>query len=267
MASLLGEVDTNVPSIRGSFKGKAIKNESRRKVRVLSPPLREMPKKKSKQAHPSELLDTPPLSLQDEADHYFPTADQDDVPMSDPLPSSPVAKAVERKGQTMIKVEEDDDDAMEISQVVGDHKVQVASVNISGARPAPKVIKKPPYPSPESSSPTRPTSDAIDPSTWNDVNSRLNVVNSPASQSTSFGKVQSEDVVEEDGSIRFFWTDYTEVNGNLCLFGKAKNKTTGSFVSAFVKVENILRKLYFLPRSYLKGGPYLPIRLRFTMIY
>ena len=203
--------------------------------------------------NPNELLDTPPSSFRDNDNDYFSTADQDDVPMSDPLPSSPVAKAVERKGQVAVKVEEEDDDAMEISQVVGDHKVQAASVNISGARPAPKIIKKPPYPSLASSSPTRPTSDAIDPSTWNDVNSRLNVVSSPASQSAGFGKVQCEDVIEEDGSIRFFWTDYTEVNGNLCLFGKAKIKSTGTFVSTFVKVENILRKLYFLPRTHLKG--------------
>ena len=253
MASLLGEVDTNVPSLRAPIHGKAVKSESRRKVRVLSPPLRELPKRKSPMTNPSELLDTPPMAFGDDADDYFPTIDQDDVPMSDPLPSSPVAKAVERKGQVAVKVEEEDEDAMEISQVVGDHKVQTTSINISGARPAPKIIKKPPYPSPESSSPPRPTSNAIDPSMWNDVNSRLNVVSSPASQSTGFGKVPCEDVVEEDGSIRFFWTDYTEVNGNLCLFGKAKNKSNGTFVSAFVKVENILRKLYFLPRVHLKG--------------
>jgi DNA polymerase alpha subunit A len=47
-----------------------------------------------------------------------------------------------------------------------------------------------------------------------------------------------------------FWTDYSEVNGSLCLFGKVQDKKTGSFVSCFVKVDNILRKLFFLPREY-----------------
>ena len=47
-----------------------------------------------------------------------------------------------------------------------------------------------------------------------------------------------------------FWTDYTEVNGSLCLFGKVRDKRSGSYVSAFIKIDNILRKLYFLPRSY-----------------
>lgn len=46
-----------------------------------------------------------------------------------------------------------------------------------------------------------------------------------------------------------FWTDYTEVNGSLCLFGKVKNRSTGDFVSCFLKVDNILRKLFFLPRG------------------
>jgi hypothetical protein len=34
----------------------------------------------------------------------------------------------------------------------------------------------------------------------------------------------AQDVVEDDGSLRIFWLDYTEVNGSLCLFGKVKNK-------------------------------------------
>ena len=47
-----------------------------------------------------------------------------------------------------------------------------------------------------------------------------------------------------------FWLDYLEVNGCLCLFGKVKSKSTGQYVSAFVKIDNILRKLYFLPREF-----------------
>ena len=47
-----------------------------------------------------------------------------------------------------------------------------------------------------------------------------------------------------------FWTDYTEINGSLCLFGKVKDKSSGNFASAFVKIDNILRKLYFLPREH-----------------
>ena len=62
--------------------------------------------------------------------------------------------------------------------------------------------------------------------------------------------MKPQDAVEEDVSLRFFWLDYTDVNGSLCLFGKVKHKTTGQYLSAFVKVDNILRKLYFLPRQH-----------------
>ena len=185
-------------------------------------------------------------------DNALPQAFDDfDVPMSDPLPSSPTTKAVERKGQQNIKPEEEEeDDIMEIAQVAGDRNIKTASVNMSGSRPAPKVIRNQPYPSPESSSPTRPPADAVDPSTWNDVTSKLNVLSSQGAESSGYGKIDVQNVVEGDGSLRMFWTDFTEVNGSLCLFGKIKDKKSGANVSAFVKVDNILRKLFFLPRSH-----------------
>ena len=251
MADLLGEMDNNIPSRRPALSSKSIKTENRRKVRVLSPPIEATPKPRSNKSTAAAALSTPPQDSWNDDEGYLPPLD-DDVAMSDPAPapSSPIAKAVERKGQTAIKVEEEDDDYMEISQAVGDNNIKRASINISGSRPAPKILKKANYPTPESSSPTRPTAEEVDPSAWNNVTSKLNVLSSPAQETTSFGKLKIEDATEDDGSVRMFWTDYTEVNGSLCLFGKVKDKTTGQYVSAFVKVDNILRKLYFLPREY-----------------
>jgi DNA polymerase alpha subunit A len=92
--------------------------------------------------------------------------------------------------------------------------------------------------------------DGVDAS-WNAVTEKLNVVsNCLANDSRTFGKLDYKNAIEEDGSLRMFWTDYTEVNSSLCLFGKVQNKRNGSFVSCFVKVDNILRKLFFLPRTY-----------------
>ena len=176
--------------------------------------------------------------------------DDYDAPMSDPLPSSPTSKAVERKSQQSLKQEDEDDDIMEVAQVAGDRNVKIASVNISGSRPAPKIPKDIPYPSPENSSPARPPADTIDPSVWNDVTSKLNVLSSQGSETSSYGKIDLQNFLEGDGSLRMFWTDYTEVNGSLCLFGKVKDKHSGSYASTFMKVDNILRKLYFLPRAY-----------------
>lgn len=227
-----------------------VKNESRRKTRVLSPPIsenRQSTNNKSKGNSDAYMPDTPPAENAFD-DDPLPTMD-DDVAMSDPpLQSSPVVKAVERKSQPMVKIEEEDD-LMEVAQPIGRTGIASASINMSGKRPVAK-ISKPDYPTPASSSPPRPAAAAIDASSWNEVTNKLNVMSSPApALTTSVGKLKPEAVLEEDGSLRMFWIDYTEVNGSLCLFGKVKDKNTGSFASCFVKVDNILRKLYFLPRE------------------
>jgi DNA polymerase alpha subunit A len=191
---------------------------------------------------------TPPVDRDYGDDEFMIGMDDGDMMVNDPLPSSPVTKAVERKSHATIKVEdEDEEDFMEVAQADG---IATASVNMSGSRPVPKIMKTEAYPSPASSSPTRPPTLEVDASSWNNVTDRLNVMNSSQlAETPSLGKLDHVDAIEEDGSLRMFWTDYTEVNGSLCLFGKVKNKKTGSFVSCFVRVDNILRKLFFLPRQ------------------
>lgn len=171
-----------------------------------------------------------------------------DVPMSDPAPSSPAAKVAQRKAQIKKepKEDEDEEDMMEVAHASA---VNTASVNMTGARPVKKLIKSEALPTPAVSSPLKPTQTDVDSSSWNALTDKLNVVSSPATESRTVGKIDHNDAVEQDGSLNFFWTDYTEVNGCLCLFGKVLNKKTRQYVSCFVKVDNILRKLYFLPRQ------------------
>ncbi|KAI1944151.1 DNA-directed DNA polymerase alpha catalytic subunit pol1 [Ophidiomyces ophidiicola] len=256
MADLLGEVDTNAAQSRAPAK-KSVKSETRRKVRIISPPrgIEKTPKRSlQKEDIPpaSDLHGKSEMDFRDEG----PLLGDEDVPMSDPLPSSPVAKAVERKSSSLkreeVKAEDiDDDDLMAIAEATGHNEADSARVNISGKRPAPqKEIGESVYPSPALSSPPKIHSDAIDPSSWTDVTRKLNVLSSPAPDTHTFGKLRAQDAVEEDDSLNFFWMDYTEINGSLCLFGKVKDKRSRRFVSAFVKVDNILRKLYFLPRQY-----------------
>jgi DNA polymerase alpha subunit A len=226
---------------------KSLRAQDRRKVRPLSPPVEEVQQHTAKRVkiQESRTAHTPAFDFRDDGDftHSF---DDDEMPM-DPQPSSPIAKAVERKAQVTIKAEEEEEDMMEVAQADG---ILAASVNMSGTRPVPKVIKPDPYPSPASSSPTRAPVDSIDASAWNDVTQKLNIISNNPSETRSFGKLDYKDAIEEDGSLRMFWTDYTEVNGSLCLFGKVQDKRNGTFVSCFVKVDNILRKLFFLPRTY-----------------
>jgi DNA polymerase alpha subunit A len=254
LEDLLGEVDVNVNSRRLPPRTKPVKDESRRKIRILSPPLPSAKPSGSRvdSSQAAFLENTPPADNGD--DHYVAPMD-DDMIMSDPMPSSPVAKAMERKAQPMIKVEEEEEDLMEIAQPVGHSASAGASVNMSGSRPAPK-IKKSQYPTPGSSSPAGPISrNDIDASAWTTVTDKLNVLSSPApAQTSTIGKLQPKNAIEEDGSLRMFWIDYTEVNGSLCLFGKVKDKSTGNYVSCFAKIDNVLRKLFFLPREYRQKG-------------
>ena len=251
MADLLGEVDVNIPS---RLPLKTVKTESRRKTRVLSPPIHREKDSSLPQAtkynKTTPALNTPPREDDyDDGNAFMGGTDDDALPICDPIPSSPAANAAERKGQHLMKVEEDEDDEMmEVAQAVGDHKIKTKNINISGSRPATRVPEAPAYPSPASSSPTRLPMSDIDASAWTDVTSKLNVISSQ--ETTSFGKLDIDDALEHDNTLHMFWTDYTEINGSLCLFGKVKDKKSGTYISAFIKVDNILRKLYFLPRTY-----------------
>ena len=56
-------------------------------------------------------------------------------------------------------------------------------------------------------------------------------------------------VLEEDGSLRFFWLDYLEHDGRLFFVGKTQDKQTSAWVSCCVTVENLKRNLFVLPRE------------------
>ncbi|KAL2314433.1 DNA polymerase alpha catalytic subunit [Schizosaccharomyces pombe] len=98
-------------------------------------------------------------------------------------------------------------------------------------------------------SPMTPLSSELDVSAFSEINSKIKNVDVPASSySSPISKVSPSDVTEEDGSLFFFWMDYTEMYGSLCLFGKVYDKATKQYVSCFLKVDGIMRSLYFLPR-------------------
>lgn len=183
-----------------------------------------------------------------EEEDNLPVMGDDDTIMSDPLPSSPVVKAVERRAKILIKEEDEDGDMMAVAQAVAHEGSTTTSVNMKGSKPPPK-IKATLLPTPVNSSPTLPAVSEVDATAWNNITNKLSVQSSPASETHVFGKMKPQDAVEEDGSLRMFWLDYTEVNGSLCLFGKVKHKSTGQYLSAFLKIDNILRKLFFLPRK------------------
>lgn len=263
LASLLGEVDQNIPGHMPRQSRKRDRSIERRRARIPSPapePRRPAVKKarlsdlalpthEVKNASIREDDDTFVPMGEDEAEPLSPSRPVNDVPSSDPTPSSPTVKVVERMSKLKAEAEEDEDDDM--MEVAHSGSINAASVNLSASRVPQKLIKAEPYPTPADSSPQKRDSEpAVDSSAWNDINTKLNVVSNAPTESRGLNKIDYKDAIEEDGSLHMFWTDYTEVNGSLCLFGKVLNKKTRSYVSCFVKVDNILRKLYFLPRHH-----------------
>ncbi|WAO92963.1 DNA polymerase [Fusarium falciforme] len=270
LTDLLGEVDNNIPA--PAVRISAIERSGgRRKARALSPAPEPIPKKK-------KTLDTrlpsplPPAA--DDDDGFMPPAADDisdlevaDIPMSEgPAPSSPAAKVAQRKAQ--VKQEPKDDEDEDMMEVAHAGTIAATSVNLTSSRPIKKIIKAESYPTPASSSPVKANGAAVDSTSWNALTERLNVVSSSPSETKGIGKIDHKDAVEEDGSLNFFWTDYMEINGSLCLFGKVLNKKTRSYVSCFVKVDNILRKLYFLPRQHrVQGGEETGEEIEMSNVY
>ncbi|KAI1358601.1 hypothetical protein F5Y08DRAFT_111128 [Xylaria arbuscula] len=256
LSNLLGEVDANVPAPAIRLP-KRNRSPERRRARVLSP-VRENRQPVTKKARLSPEHSSPAPHADDtQDDDFLPPLDDempskvDDYVMSDqiPVPSSPISKAVARKAQSKTTpVEEDEDE--EMMEVAHAGTINSTSVNLSASRPIKKLIKPDPYPTPASSSPVKALESDLDSSSWNQLTDKLNVVGNSASPARTVGKMDYKDAIEEDGSLNMFWTDYTEINGSLCLFGKVQNKKTGAYASCFVKVDNILRKLFFLPRKY-----------------
>ncbi|EFX03107.1 DNA polymerase alpha catalytic [Grosmannia clavigera kw1407] len=262
MASLLDEVDTNLPTALPVIKKKK-RTVDQRKSRDFSPPAgirQPLPKRAKVELPPAPANIS--FADDDDDDDFAALHDEnipasDDIPMSDPMPSSPTVQVARRKAQpaqavaeqiTTIKEEEDEDDGM--MEVAHAGAVTAASVNLSAARPLKKLVKEELFLSPTKAAVAE---DKVDASAWNKLNDKLNVMSSPktaeAESHTMGGKVDYKDAIEQDGSLNFYWTDYTEIHGSLCLFGKVLNKKTKKHVSSFLKIDNIQRKLFFLPRQ------------------
>jgi len=252
LEDLLGEVDANVPVPHRRVSKKRDRSAERRKIRALSPAESRQPVAKRAKVV-DDRLPSPAgdVTFMADDDDFMTPIDDDlaiaDVPMSDPAPSSPAAKVAERRVQPKQDADdEEEDDPMEVAHTAS---VTTASVNISAARQFKKIVNPDPYPTPASSSPAK-GDPAVDSSSWTQISKKLNVESSSQGEQRSVGKIDYKDAIEEDGSLNMFWTDYTEINGSLCLFGKVLNKKTTKYVSCFVKIDNILRKLYFLPRQH-----------------
>lgn len=88
---------------------------------------------------------------------------------------------------------------------------------------------------------------------WLSVYDSLSVTTDDTLGSTpgtvSSSSVTKISVLEEDGSLRFFWLDYLEHESKIYFIGKLKDKASGVWISCCVTVEGLQRNLFVLPRE------------------
>ncbi|KAL1894492.1 DNA-directed DNA polymerase alpha catalytic subunit pol1 [Ceratocystis pirilliformis] len=279
MGNLLSTIDTPIPAPMSSPRHKKRERSPTtdlRKVRVQSPPTRmdlddtqptikrtKITDERATSMSSPPLLPMPtPHELGHDSDDDF--NDLPDVPddfgiVSDQIaaPSSPTAKVALRKQIKQEANSDDDGDFLEVSHA---GTIKARSVNLSSTKPVPPrpimkpILKPTPYIAPDppklfSSSPVKADTAYVDASAWNNLMSKLDVESSTASDPPAAGKVDPSDVQLEDGSINFFWTDQIELGGALHLFGKVFNKKTKQHISCYIKLQGIMRMLFFLPRN------------------
>lgn len=253
MNSLFVEIDNGVPT--GVASSKRTREEPpARKARRLSPALGDR-KKPPVFGKPANHNTRPPIpsplpvigGTDDDEDEYGAPVADDDILMSDAQipPSSPLAGAQQHKKVAFKQEEEDsDDDNLTVAEVRGNKGVKSEAVNISASRPSSMRIPEQQHAPNTSQKPI-----AIDPSTWTNLAGSLNVMDSSQVEGVQCGKLAAEDVVEDDGSLKMFWLDCTEISGSLFLFGKVMDKRNNKYVSAFLKIDGIRRSLFFLPKD------------------
>ena len=76
--------------------------------------------------------------------------------------------------------------------------------------------------------------------------------------------------LEEDGTLRFFWLDYLELEGKLYLIGKVVDKSASkagrAWASCCVIVNGIQRNLFVKPREFKLGGCF-PVHCTLIMCF
>lgn len=250
MANILGDVDfagENVP--RKSRKEDSRPLKSRK--RVASPPPRVNGHKRMASSVNGVVRETSPLRVNNDVanETYYGSDDHlDDIVMSDTyplpdLPSLPGIRAMRQSHDSSINDENDADDFAIRKPTAYKGKLET-NVNITASKPS-QIMSDTLDGLP---APNLLSSDAIDASSWLDINKNLSTA--PIStKAAGSSKIDAAEVVDEHGSVMFYWTDYLEINGILGLFGKVRHKTTGQFVSAYCRVDGVMRNLYFLPRE------------------
>ncbi|KAF3941299.1 hypothetical protein ABW19_dt0201600 [Dactylella cylindrospora] len=223
---LLGQLDESQDSFRSTKKLKAQNVEPvPKKHRALSP-------SRNTRDAPPKVKEEP---LNSDADIFMPSSpprhgpvkgfDSDDEPSGETrtemlASEPPTGNRIKNSKNPLFKKdpdldEQDEDDELAVRPILTFSKARDSPVNLNAVRPDLTTNMKPVTPKGST------TAEAIDARQWKDVNASLSNFNSSqTSEQPILGKLAAKDVLDGDGSLRFFWIDYTEIGGCLCLFGK-----------------------------------------------
>lgn len=177
------------------------------------------------------------------------------APSSDDYISSPrkraktetegLTPATDRLAQIEVKTDDDDfpgDESFDDIDMDAFMAMDDDDLDDKSAKPAPKQVPKVEYLDEKKSA-----------ASWLAVYDSLTVSSDDpfGPLATNASSIKSSDVsaLEPDGSLRFFWLDYLEHQGDLLFIGKLKDKTTGAWVSCCITVKNLERNLFVLPRE------------------
>lgn len=85
---------------------------------------------------------------------------------------------------------------------------------------------------------------------WQAINDSLKTVDNATTSAPASTSSSTVNALNDDGSLPFYWMDHLELEaGIILLIGKVKDRTTGKYVSACVRVEGVERSVFLLKRD------------------
>ncbi|KAK4685136.1 DNA polymerase alpha subunit A, partial [Tremellales sp. Uapishka_1] len=173
---------------------------------------------------------------------------------------APVFIKSERKDDE--EVDDDDEEELEIKRplvsastkingAVQPRRKVVNSSSIKYVKPEPIIVKAEVDSVPLSKPPTYKAKPASDKTNWQSVQESLlpPKVSDLDTVKPHQGTIKTENILEEDGSLRMFWLDFMEADGVVHLVGKVQDRSSKRWVSCCLSIMGIERNLFVKPRT------------------
>ncbi|KAG0046869.1 DNA-directed DNA polymerase alpha catalytic subunit pol1 [Gryganskiella cystojenkinii] len=218
---------------------------------AMSTPTRALISKLGPLKIKDEEHDEVPRNLSSRLDDFHDNDFDDFQPDYSPAPEPEIKKEfkkedindhLNRNSPFQVSENEEDDDADEPATLAvkpimaKNSKLPMQLVNDTSKKEVATVVKK---------------SETDDNQNWMTVDDNLNQTYAETKTETdSPTDVQESNIKEEDGTLRMYWLDACEVRGVVYLFGKVLQRSTDTYVSCCVVVQNLERNLYVLPRTH-----------------